>query len=304
MAVERIGDVMKEKAGEKARAARGPAKQTVSMFHAESRRLQALFERIATVAPFTPCSGEPQAGLKSVILCMTPRSGSSYIGSALGMNKIGRFGEHFRVVGGSLEKAVEESGAKSYEDFVRSRIDAFKVRDFFGAKADWMQFAPIYHFGAYDRYFKDARYIYLTRTDILMQAISRYIGTQTGYFHSVNTDREGTRKDEVPFDFDELWRHVDHLIDMQAAWEHFFASEGIAPLRITYEEIDADPTDVLKRISAFIDFPLPDPIVIDTAYKKVRNERNEKMKAMAIEEVRRRRLSTTPAVAPADAPAK
>lgn len=287
---------MKDNPGRNPRGpARAPAKRVVGMFYPESKRLQAAFERISAIVPMRPFDGERPEGVKSIFLCMTPRSGSSYLGSALEMNKIGRFGEHFRVVGGTLEKAVQESDAKSFEDYVRARMQTFTTKDIFGAKVDWLQFAPLYHFGAYENYFKDATYIYLTRSDILAQAISRYIGTQTGYFHSVNKDKESTRSDEVAFDFDDLWRHVEHLIDMQSAWEYFFATEGINPLRLTYEEIDADPTSVLRRISDFVGVALPDPIVIDTEYKKVRNERNEKMKAMAVEEARRRRLAVVPA---------
>lgn len=270
-----------------------PGRRVFGMFSPQSNQLKTVFERVTAVVPVEDFK-HPAPELKSILLCMTPRSGSTYLGSALEMNKVARFREHFRVAGGTLQKAVKESGAKSFEDYVLARIATLRVKDVFGAKTDWLQFAPLYYFGAYERYFRNAHYIYLTREDVLAQAISRYIATETGYFHSVNKHLENTKSVEVEFDFDKLWRHAEHLIEMQSAWERFFATEGISPLRLTYEELEADPADVLRRISDFVGVALPDPVVVDTDYKKVRNERHEKMKAFAVEEARRRRLAQTP----------
>ena len=39
---------------------------------------------------------------------------------------------------------------------------------------------------------------------------------------------------------------------MMGRWEAFFAYNGIAPLRVTYEQIDADVDAVLTDIAAFL----------------------------------------------------
>lgn len=265
------------------------AGRITGMFHPQSNQLKTTFARITDAVSAEPFTGETDAAMKSIFLCMTPRSGSSYLGSAMQVNKIAKFGEHFRAVGGMFEKVAQEAGAKTYEDYVRARIASVRMKNVFGAKVDWLQFAPLYYFGAYEHYFLDAKYIYLTRGNILAQGVSRYIATETGYFHSVNKHLENTKSAEVPLDFDKLWRHVEHLIEMQAAWERFFATEGIQPLRLTYEMVESDPAAVLKQISDFVGVELPDPVIVDTDYKKVRNERHEKMMQQAIEEAQRRR---------------
>ena len=266
-----------------------PAARAMGMFNPQSNQLKTTFARITDTVPVEPFTGDVDAAMKSIFLCMTPRSGSSYLGSAMQVNKIAKFGEHFRAVGGMFEKIAQEAGAKTYEDYVRARIASVRVKDVFGAKVDWLQFAPLYYFGAYDHYWREAKYIYLTRENILAQGISRYIATETGYFHSVNKHLEDTKSFEVPLDFDKLWRHVEHLIEMQSAWERFFATEGVLPLRLTYEMVEADPAAVLKRISDYVGVALPDPVIVDTEYKKVRNERHERMMQEATEEARRRR---------------
>jgi LPS sulfotransferase NodH len=130
------------------------------------------------------------------------------------------------------------------------------------------------------------------REDILAQATSRYVAAKTGYFHSVNKEREWTRSMEVPFDFDALWHHVDHIVEMQGAWARFFATEGVTPLRLTYEALEADPEAVLRAVSTFIEIPLPAPVALVSIYEKVRDGRHARIRELALDEARRRRLAS------------
>jgi LPS sulfotransferase NodH len=264
------------------------------MFSPNSPPVRTALKRVTDVLEVRPFQKPADAELRTVFLCMTPRSGSSYLGSALFANGVARFGEHFRTVGGSLEKAVEKSGGQSFEDYVLGVQSEMKNKKLFGVKLDWLQFAPLYYLGAYDHLFTGAKFVYLTRNDVLSQAISRYIATETGYFHSVNKDRENTRDQEIEFNYDKLWSHVEHLVAMQSAWEAFFATEGLMPLRISYEEVDSDPESVVRRIGTYCDLKLPETLVIDTNYKRVRNVRNERIRDLAIAEARRRRQQIIP----------
>ena len=261
----------------------------VQMYGAENDVVQGWCRKMLQKLPHPGFTKAPLNDRKKIFLCMTPRSGSSYLSSVLRANKLGQFNEHFRVVQGSLETAIENDKLKTFEDWVHTRIKKRSAHGHFGVKLDWLQFIPVYYLGAYDYYFRDASFIYLTRGDILMQAISRYISSTTGYFHSTNVEKEETLKEEVPFDFDAIWKHVVHLAEMQKAWELFFAAEGISPLRITYEDIDEDACAVVRRIIAYAGLEEPKKLELETDFKKVRTERNTRLRERVVEEARRRR---------------
>lgn len=267
------------------------------MFSPDVKPLKGMLARLSAAVPIEPFERPRDDELKCVFLCMTPRSGSSYLGSLLKANKIGKFNEVFRLTGDGVDRIVRDLQPRNYEDFVLKRISQSVIRGVFGTKVDWLQFAHLYYFGAFDHLFRDAQFVYLTREDVLAQAVSRYVASETGYYHSVNTQFEATRADEVPFDFEKLNRHVEHLIDMQGAWERFFVNEGVRPLRLTYEELEADPADATRRIASFVGARLAEPPALESAYARVRNERHERLTALALAEARRRRLEAMPALA-------
>ena len=151
------------------------------------------------------------------VLCMTPRSGSTYLGSLMRENGLGNGTEHFRVSGGAMERFCKDRKITTYDDYIRKIIELRTKDGIFTAKVDWLQYIPIYYFGMHDHYFKSAQFIFLTRSDILMQAISRYIATETGYSHSINVEKAHTAGSDISFDFAKITQHIEHLIYMQSA---------------------------------------------------------------------------------------
>jgi LPS sulfotransferase NodH len=80
-----------------------------------------------------------------------------------------------------------------------------------------------------------------------MQAIS-YTRAQ----HSGAWSARVTVKTKPVFSFEAIYRNIAHLAEMTARWEGFFALRGIAPLRLSYERIDADIVGVIKEIADFL----------------------------------------------------
>jgi len=224
---------------------------------------------------------------KFFVICMTPRSGSSYLGSVLAANEIANVQEHFRIQGGSIERDAEKLDDKTYEAYFRKKVEHLTSKNgLFGVKCDWPQYAPIYVSGLHAHYLRDAEFFYLTRSDILAQAISRYVATESNYFHSVNELPEGG-KIEVGFDYDKIRHHMEHLIRMQSDWERLFASEGLKVHRISYEELASDPKKILNEVSSVLGQKI-DKAVVDTDFKVVRTELNEKLREQYVKEHRRR----------------
>lgn len=94
-------------------------------------------------------------------------------------------------------------------------------------------------------------FIHLSRRNKLNQAISLSKATQTGLWHiapdGTELERQTPPQDPV-YDADEIERNLVKLTTMDAAWKLWFSRENIAPLRIAYDELSADPTSVLASV--------------------------------------------------------
>lgn len=117
----------------------------------------------------------------------------------------------------------------------------------FGCKMHWNQFGFFLKLGLETR-FHDAKFIYLTREDVLGQAISHAIAMQTGQWTSFHKAR---RKHPV-YSHRAVARSLRLVLDQRRMWETFFAHAGIVPLRVTYEELTKDRKAVTGRILEYL----------------------------------------------------
>jgi LPS sulfotransferase NodH len=104
-------------------------------------------------------------------------------------------------------------------------------------------------------------YIHLFREDKLKQAISYVKAEQTGLWHVAPDGTEIERlapPQEPHYDFARLKQEVATLEAYDAAWHAWFDQQGIAPLRIGYESLSADPAATLIRICTALGLPPPD----------------------------------------------
>jgi len=232
-------------------------------------------------------TGQPEP-VEGLFLCMTPRSGSTFFGAVLRDNGFGEFMERFRVVKGSLERDIANARAQTYEDYVSSKISRDRKGGSVAFKLDWAQFVPLYYLGAWPRYFVKSHFIYLTRENMLLQAISRYVGDATGIFHSPHLAEGKSLPADVAFDFDKITEHLRYLINMMSAWEMFFAAEGVTPIRLTYEQIVEELPLALGAVAKATGRELPQPLMLSNEFKPISTDINQRLKNAFIEEYRRR----------------
>lgn len=87
------------------------------------------------------------------------------------------------------------------------------------------------------------RLVHLRREDAVGQAVSWARAEQTGYW------QEGDpRAAEPRFDLAEVEELVRTVGEHEAAWDRWFAAQGVAPHRVTYEEVTADPDRAVRGI--------------------------------------------------------
>lgn len=96
-------------------------------------------------------------------------------------------------------------------------------------------------------------FIHLSRHDKTAQAVSLVRAGQTGLWHVAadGAERERTAPAQPPvFDAGRIARTQDMLAAHDAEWCSFFARRRIDPLRLTFEELAADPRQTVARTLA------------------------------------------------------
>lgn len=112
------------------------------------------------------------------------------------------------------------------------------------------------------RLFPRVRYIFLTRRDKVRQAISYRLAVATNVWHvTAGAPRENHR--EPQFSAHAITRAVESLTRRDAAWEAFFAENGITPLALCYEDdlfTAEDYQRTVARVLGWIGIPGAVPV--------------------------------------------
>ena len=190
------------------------------------------------------------------IIASQPRSGSHYLAYLLReTRKAGVPLEYFhpRHWQDWMKRCRTENPQYAFKLLCQLRSTS---NGWFGVKAHWHQFAHAISMDL-DRELAGATYIYLSRNDILDQAISHAIALQTGVWI-------GGQKPVAPpvFSVDRITESIRFMLNEREQWERFFAYTGNTPHRIYYEDlvanVNSDMTGVCKVLG--IEWTLPTSI--------------------------------------------
>ena len=213
----------------------------------------------------------------AVILCGTPRSGSTLLCGLLGDAGVGApdsfFGERFMddfAAGWGLPPERVAGWEQRYFDAAlragRYGTPIFALR-LMRENLEFMLgfLSRLFPSGGAGKAliaaaFGRVLFLHLSRREKLAQAVSRVKAEQTGLWHIApdGSEIERTAPPQAPrYDFDRIHAEVMSLETSDAAWNDWFAAESIAPLRITYEELSEDPSSPLHRICSALGLPMP-----------------------------------------------
>lgn len=108
------------------------------------------------------------------------------------------------------------------------------------------------------RAFPGLRYIQITRENKIRQAVSLWKAVQTQAWRQGDSDY--TAKEPV-FSFRAINYLVRLLTAHDASWDAYFLGLGEPPqLKLTYEELAAEPGPVVHRVLEHLGIPAPDPL--------------------------------------------
>jgi LPS sulfotransferase NodH len=121
--------------------------------------------------------------------------------------------------------------------------------DFFTEKLAVLHPRHSNHVERFQAAFGRTLFVHLTRRDKVAQAVSYVKARQTGLWHAAPDGTELERlspPQEPTYDASEIQTRVEEMTAHDGNWEHWFAASEIDPLRITYEELSAGPTETTR----------------------------------------------------------
>ncbi len=198
-----------------------------------------------------PYEGRPRI---TYMICSTGRSGSTLLCSLLtNTGVMGVPHEYFNISrhGHSMIKRLTNRDADQisigeyFDTIVSHRTSPNGV---FGIKAHSNQWLPHYKSGFITAYFgKDIKHVLIRRKDVLGQAISLVIASQTGKW----TSHEKQTKEPV-YDRPELEKAVGVTNHYNEIWDLFFEQTKIKPCVVYYEDLLDRPQEEIQRVLDFV----------------------------------------------------
>ncbi len=185
-------------------------------------------------------------------ICTQPRSGSNLLCQVL--SSTDQLGYPLEYFNGPGRRAL---GLPDFPDAPELQIEAalrlgatpngvYAVKLFasqfaaFSRRLRWMDLLPNLHF------------VYLTRDDLLGQAISCARALQTEQYRSTQP-----AKRPAAYDADLIRSQLTVIVRERAQWEVFFARTGIEPLRIVYERFLEDQSKYVDGVASLVGIENP-----------------------------------------------
>ena len=110
--------------------------------------------------------------------------------------------------------------------------------------------------------FPGLRYIQITREDKVRQAVSLWKAVQTQAWRRGDPEHTAPAAEPV-FSFRAINYLVRLLTAHDASWDAYFLGLGEPPqLKVTYEELAADPEPVVHRVLEHLGISAPDPLTL------------------------------------------
>ncbi|WP_245453460.1 Stf0 family sulfotransferase [Aquibium carbonis] len=235
---------------------------------------------------------------EAYVLCTAPRSGSTLLCKLLAATGIaGRPGSHFHEpslaewledydlpdVPGRSERDTVAAVFAAAIDKGRGGTPIFGLRlqrhsfAFFSEKLALLHREPAGDVARMRAAFGRTLFIYLTRADKVDQAVSLVRAEQTGLWHRAadGSELERTAPPREPaYHGEAISAAYERLLGYEREWAAWFDREGLAPLRLTYADLSADPAGTLARVLKALGLPPETADGITPGVAKLADETN------------------------------
>jgi len=197
---------------------------------------------------------------QSVLLASTFRSGSTFVAALLARNGLPGLGRE------RFNKAWAHVGPYPGDAFAAFLQNALSeaTGGRFATKIMWPHMARLAAATGHSRrdaaelaaLFAPAQWIHVRRHDKFDQAISFWRAKASGRWHVYSREPEPA----IDYDFQGILAALREIELHDRLWDDFFARAGITPIRITYEEFEADPAGGIASVLAALGMPCESPV--------------------------------------------
>jgi LPS sulfotransferase NodH len=230
----------------------------------------------------------------SLIICTTPRSGSSFLCEGIELAKImGNPGEWLHPIAlGETRRALDIGPAAPMDLVIRGTVERFTASNgVFALKLMWTQLVDVLAglrnedpsivglsgVELISRYFPDPHFVFLSRRELIAQAISYSRAFLSNRWLDYGQKFESTTPSEHEFNFCLLNDSLRSLRRDNRNWQRFLAAGNRPVLETEYEQILQSYRGVLESIGAFMG--INQELSIDPArnrYKKMRDATSDR----------------------------
>ncbi len=216
------------------------------------------------------------------LICFTNRSGSTLLSNTLARTGLmGTPGEMFNPE--PLTSARQKFGLNSFEDYLNFKIETSSKNRVFGAKVGTHHLAYLAQQGYLTTHVNKPKFIYVTRKNKVMQAISLYLAWETGAW----TSKAPAIETMPVYNAKKIAQQLNSIISTEAQFEAFFAAHRIKPLRLHYEDLEKDLTHKVIQVCKFVGLEELNDIKIDPVLQKQRTPTNQAWAKQFVAEHRR-----------------
>ncbi|MBT4718138.1 MAG: hypothetical protein HOO19_17055 [Rhodospirillaceae bacterium] len=186
------------------------------------------------------------------LICSAPRTGSSYLCELLiASGVMGVPAEYFNNRSGirrmTKNFGIGRNGHVPMERYIELlKKHRTTANGLFGAKIQHWQIGNLTKAKLISKHFPGAKFIHLTRADILAQIVSHNIAVRTGNWNSMQGH------EALELDRQSLRKSAQFICEERAAWDYFFAANQIDPLHIRYEDLETDRDSVIAKLFDFV----------------------------------------------------
>lgn len=192
------------------------------------------------------------SAIKFVFICFTNRCGSHFLADGLtssgALNYAGEMFNAETVIADSRKHGVADLG-----QYIGFLVRSNARNGFLVAKVSVTQLALLAQAGILDHLSSRLSYIVLEREDKLGQAISYALALRTGRWTSEHESKVATKN--VEFSRDLIESFIRGVIAEMELFQTFFGLNGIIPLHISYEMLDAMPHVIIPWVGERLGLP-------------------------------------------------